>query len=256
MDSKSKPIVKVTYWHLFLVALLFMGAGCVTLYNPATQRNEVYFISEESELAMGNNLAQSVIKENKLVEDPALTELIHGIAERLVPVSDRPNIPYHFYVIENDQMNAFALPGGHVFVHKGLIDKTSREELAFVLGHEIGHISARHSVKKLQAALGINLLVGLALGGENAQSMQQALGIVYNVVAKGYSRQDEYLADSLAVRYTSRGGFAPQAGISLMEKLKDEAGSGHPFVFLSSHPRTEDRIEHIRHEISEISRNH
>ncbi len=254
MDSKNK-LIRVVFRIVCALGLVLTSA-CVTLYNPATQRNEVYFIDQETEIAMGNNLAAKIIKENKLVVDEAVAGDVRRIGENLASVSDRPDISYHFYVIENKEMNAFALPGGHIFVHKGLIDKTDRQELAFVLAHEIGHISARHSLKRLQAALGVNLILNLALGSNNAQSMQRALGIVYNVVAKGYSRQDEYLADTLAVRYTDRGGFTPEAGISLMQKLEQEAGGDHPFVFLSSHPRTRDRIEHIRRAISKISHNY
>lgn len=236
----------------FVLALsLFLGSGCVTVYNPATQRNEMYFISEDSELAMGKKLADEVIKENKLIEDNTVVSALLQVAHEIARVCDRSNLTYHFYVIDNEEMNAFALPGGYIFVHKGLFDKVSRDELAFVLAHEIGHVSARHSVKRLQAAMGVNLLLNLAFGN-NAQSMQQALGIVYNVVSKGYSRQDEYLADTLAVKYTHRAGFDPYAGVSLMEKLQKEGAQGHPFVFLNSHPKSSDRIANIQDKILQI----
>lgn len=242
------------FGYLILSITMLVSCGCVTVYNPATQRNEMYFISESYEIDMGKELSEAVRKDNKMIEDPKIVSEVRTIGEDIARICDRPTIAYHFYVVDNEEMNAFALPGGYIFVHKGLLDKTQKDELAFVLAHEIGHVNARHSVKRLQAALGVNLVMSLALGN-NAQSMQQALGTIYNVVAKGYSRQDEYLADSLAVKYTHRGGFDPQAGVTLMEKLAKEGAQGHPFVFLSSHPKTSDRIKNIKDKISQIQKN-
>jgi predicted Zn-dependent protease len=227
-------------------------SGCVTVYNSATGRNEMYFISEAQEIAMGKNLAQKVKKDSKIINDPELLAYVRNIGNNLSINSDRNNIKYTFNIVDDKSLNAFALPGGYIFVHKGLIDNTTKEELAFVLAHEIGHVAARHSLKRLQGVMGINLVLGLALKDGSSQLMNQAIGIIYKVVSSGYSRQDEFLADSLAVKYTHKSGFKPQAGVSLMEKLAKEGGGGHMSVFLSSHPAINDRIANIRQKIADL----
>lgn len=233
----------------FLFILIIFTVGCATVYNPATEREEVYFINDEQEVSIGANLAESIKKENELFRNPNYLSDLIRIGQKLVTVSDRDYLAFQFYIINDEEMNAFALPGGYIFVNKGLIDKTNEDELAFVLAHEIGHVAARHSVKRLQASLGFSLILSIALKDVKNSIITDAVDIVYNVVSLGYSRQDEFLADSLAVKYTKKAGFNPRAGVSLMEKLQAEAKGSHTLVFLSSHPPAAERIKNIEERI-------
>lgn len=222
----------------------------MTMYNPATQRQETYFIGEQSEISLGNRISSTIIKENKMIENTELNLLVENIGKKIVAVSDRKNLKYHFYVVDDSSLNAFAVPGGHIFVNKGLIENTNKDELSFVIAHEIGHIAARHSIKKMQAAMGVNILLSIALKDVSSGLVNSAVDIVYNVVSSGFSRSDEFLADSLAVKYTKKAGVNPYAGVSLMEKMKKQA-TGHPFVYLSSHPDADQRIKNIENKITE-----
>lgn len=225
---------------LIIFLLVLFLTGCVTIYNPATQQHENYLISEKSEIGMGQNMAREITTTKKMVTDQETIRQVTSLGESIAKVSDRKDLDFHFYVLDDTTMNAFALPGGYVIVHKGLIDKTSQDELAFVLSHEIGHICARHSLKRLQANMGMNI-VSIALTANDLSAVNQGLSIVYDVVSKGYSREDELLADKLGLKYSSDAGYDPKAVVSLLKKLeKDDQGS--PIVFFRSHPKIKDRI--------------
>ncbi|MCK4810172.1 MAG: M48 family metalloprotease [Candidatus Omnitrophica bacterium] len=238
-------IVKYLLFGLFMFI-----AGCVTIYNPATGRQETYFIDENTEISMGRNLASQILRENKVVRDKRLLFYVRGIGRRLAESSDR-KLDYNFYVLDKKEINAFALPGGYIFVNRGLIDKADRDELAFVLGHEIGHVCARHSVKRLQISLGFDLVLSMALSKPKHEDIRKGIGSVYNIISLGYSRQDEFLADSLGVKYAQRAGFNPWGAVSMLRKLKRE-GRQQPVVFLSSHPPAEERIRRVEEKINRM----
>jgi len=237
---------------IFILFALILLWGCTAIYNPATQKREYYFIDEDSEVMMGNNMASDIQRKNKIFSDKILQSYLNRIGQSIVLASDRSDLEYHFYILDDDQINAFALPGGHIFVNKGLIDKTNDHELAFVLGHEIGHVSARHSVKRLQSALGVNLLLGIALRDPDHLVLKQAVGVVYDVVALGYSRQDEFLADSLGVKYSLKAGYDPKAAFSLFKKMEGEGKTNNQLVFLMSHPPIKKRVEKIKTTLDEL----
>ncbi len=241
-----------TIRRIYVVVVLVLLCGCATVYNPATQRKEFYFISDSSEISIGKNIARQVIKENHLVDDTTMVERVRRIGERIASVCDRNYLTYNFYVIDEKGINAFSLPGGYVFVNRGAVESLDDNELAFVLAHEIGHVCARHAVKRLQASLGAELVLSLALRDVNNIFIKDATNIIYNLVALGYSRQDEFLADSLAVKYTYRAGYNPEAGIRVMEKLKKDSSEKYTFVFLRSHPPVPERIKNIEEKIAAL----
>ena len=235
------------------MSLLVFVCGCSTIYNPATQRREIYFIDEKTEVSMGQKLASQILGEKKIVDDEHVLSYVREIGEAVASVSDRRTLTYHFYILDDKNVNAFALPGGYIFVNKGLLDYADRNELAFVLGHEIGHVCARHSVKRLQASLGLNLILDITLRNPRYGDVRRAVDVASGVVSAGYSRQDEFLADSLGVTYSARAGFVPEAGITMIEKLRKE-NARSAFNFFSSHPPPEARIKNIRRKIEEICR--
>jgi predicted Zn-dependent protease len=234
------------------LSILYLN-GCVTIYNPATEQKETYFISEETEIDIGKNMVEDIIRQNKILEDKELAAYLNEIGQNIARASHRNTLAYEFYVLDDDKINAFALPGGFVFVNKGLLDQATEDELAFVLSHEVGHISARHSLKRLQSSLGISLLLGIALRNPNQQTIRGAINVVHNVIALGYSRKDELLADSLGINYVNKAGYDPQAAISLIEKL-GKKDKNQPLVFLRSHPLPDQRLANIKKELKALEK--
>lgn len=234
---------------LIFFVIISVFVGCVSVYNPATQKTEYYIIDEAAEVNLGKSLAKQITQEQKVWNNLSQKARLERIGKQIVKVSDRPEINYHFELIDQAGINAFALPGGYIYVHRGAMEACNDDELAFILAHEIGHVAARHSVKRLQASLGTNIVLSIISAKVNSDLTLQALDIVYNVVALGYSRKDELLADSLAVKYLLRSGYNPQAGISLMKKLASENKDDYTLAFLRSHPSIDQRIANIKEKI-------
>jgi len=241
--------------HIVYIFMVLILAGCVTVYNPATQREEFIFIDTESEISIGKSLSTQINRDNKISKDWFKNERLRRIGQQIATASDRSDLEYHFFIIENEDLNAFALPGGYIYVHEAVMDKATDNELACILSHEIGHVAAKHSVKRLQAVLGYELVLNLAFSKSSSVDLYRALNVVFNVVGLGYSRDDERLADRLAVKYSYKAGYNPQGMISFFEKLKAQAqerGSSYNLVFLSSHPPLDERINNVRSQIATL----
>ena len=235
----------------FSLLLFFIFSGCVTIYNPATGKKEIYFIDENTEILIGKNLASQILREKKVCQDKELILYVNDIGQKVARASQRNYLKYHFYILEDKEINAFALPGGFVFVNKGLVDIANKDELAFCLGHEIAHICARHPVKRFQASLGVEFLLSIALRKPKYADLRKGLSIIYKIIALGYSRQDEFLADSLGLYYAYKAGFNPYGAVTLLEKLKRQEKI-YPIIFLNSHPPFEERIKRIKERIKVI----
>ena len=235
--------------------LAFLIGGCTTIYNPATGRKETFFIDSRTEVSLGQDMAKQINSEMKLVTDPIMYQRLQRLAHRVAAVSDRQDVTYKFNIVDDKVFNAFAIPGGIVYINSGLMQAADDDELAAVLGHEVGHIAARHSVKRLQAVLGYQLITSIALGGEEKRQVLQAVDVVFNVVTLGYGRKDELLADKLGVKYANAAGFNPSGMITLLQKLKKESReTGINLVFLSSHPPIEERIKLVEQEIASLNK--
>jgi MAF protein len=230
-------------------------SGCVTReYNIVTGKEEMYFYSDEKEVAMGKSIAQEVEKKIKLVDDPLLQKRVQDIGAKIAAVCDRKDIAYTFKVIDDKEVNAVSLPGGFVYVNKGLIDRiTSDDELAGVLGHEVGHITARHSIKKLQSVWGYTLVRLASIFAAGNAGVQNASDLAFTELSLGYSRQDELLADQLAARYAARAGYNPKAMLSFLNKLEqiERLKPISPPVYWKTHPNTPDRIRVVKQEMGE-----
>ena len=234
-----------------ILSILFL-VGCATVYNPATGRNEFILIGTESEVSMGESLSEQINLDNEISSNIFLNARLRRIGEKVAAVSDRDDLEYSFFIIVNEDLNAFALPGGFIYVHKAVMDEATDDELACILAHEIGHVAARHSAKRLQAVLGYQIVMSLAFKESSSVDLYQAVNVVFNVVTMGYSREDERLADRLAVKYSAEAGYNPEGMISFFKKLKaqaEEKGANYNLVFLSSHPPLDERISNVRKEI-------
>src|SRR3989338_8611663 len=235
------------------VSVVFLLSGCTTIYNPATQKKETLLIGTQNEIALGSDMDLEIQKKMKVTHDPQMQLRLEKITKGIAAASDRQDVIYAFKIIKDKELNAFSIPGGYVYVNTGLMEIATDDELACVLAHEVGHIAARHSVKKLQAVMGYEIIMSIALGVSGKQSVAQATDIIFNIGSLGYSRQDELLADKLAVRYSKRGGYSPYGMIGFFEKLKEEESKRGPNLkihFLSSHPDLELRIQKVKEEIA------
>ncbi|MCG8431398.1 MAG: M48 family metallopeptidase [Candidatus Omnitrophica bacterium] len=239
-----------------MVSFLIIAGGCATTFNPATGRNEMIFIGSQSEVAIGRDMDAEIQKEMPMLKDEHLLRRLDIIGQRVAAYSDRKDIPYHFAIVKDDSLNAFAIPGGYIYVHEGLIRAATDNELAGVLAHEIGHVAAKHSVKQLQSVMGFQLFAGLAAGLTGEQAAGNAMNLVFNIVNKGYSRRDESFADYLAVKYSHLAGYDPYGLVTFFEKLKAEQEKHGPALrveFLSSHPDLSARIIAVKEHIGRLS---
>lgn len=246
--------------HRFCLGALWLGllvvagaAGCAR--NPVTGRPEAVLTSEEAEIEYGNQAAEVVRAEMGLVDDPALEAYVAQLGQRLAAHSPRSQLDYRFQIIDLPEANAFALPGGHVYVSRGLLSlANSEDELAAVLGHEIGHIAARHAVRRQTASAPLApLQIAAALGGVAASIVSPNLGqIVAGIgqlpgayVMAAYSREQEREADRLGQELAAAAGFDPMA-LSLFtrtlareEILEGDRAAARPFLL--SHPPSPER---------------
>jgi len=241
--------------RLFIIILLIASltlSGCATMYNPATEKKELVLIATPMEVALGQNMAMQVAKQYAFVKDPKQVSKITEIGERLAKVSDRTDLKYHFAVVEDKEINAFTMPGGYIYVNSGLLDITTDDELACVIGHEIGHVAARHIAKKLQTQLGYDILMNIALQNASIGQMQKAIDLTFNLVSLGYSRDDELLSDRLGAKYAYKAGYDPYAMVSFLKKLNEKSKGDMGPIFLRSHPYTSQRIQMMEKEIPSI----
>ncbi|MCM8783007.1 MAG: M48 family metallopeptidase, partial [Candidatus Omnitrophica bacterium] len=217
-------------------------------------KEETYFYSTEKEVRLGESLAEEINRRYKLADDPLMQERVRFIGEKIASVCDRKEIRYRFFVLDEKELNAFALPGGFVYVNRGLLEKADDDELAAVLGHEIGHIVCRHSIKKLQAQLGYSVLALIAAGiAVDNKDVLRALDSVFIQIVSGYSRQDEFMADRLGCRYAKLAGFNSQGMLSFLDKLKQyyRNQQPQPLSYLRTHPYIPDRIRVVKQELGE-----
>jgi predicted Zn-dependent protease len=230
----------------------FIFSGCTTEYNLATQRQEWIYYSTDKEIKLGKSISQAVQRQYKALDDPLVLQRVKEIGQKIAAVCDRRDIDYHFMVLDTKEENAFSLPGGFIYVNKGLLDEvTVDDELACVLGHEVGHIVARHSVKKLQAIMGYSLLRILATALPSSTEIGQNLDYAFFQILAGYSRKDELLADRLAVRYVQEAGYKPSAMLTFLEKLR-QVSRRKPIrqkSYLKTHPYIPDRIRVVKQEL-------
>jgi predicted Zn-dependent protease len=225
-------------------------AACAT--NPATGEREFSLMSEAQEIQLGRQADAQVRQEMGLYNDPELQRYIEAVGMKLAKASERPNLPWSFAVVDQPAINAFALPGGFIYLTRGILPFLDDEaQLAGVLGHEIGHVTARHSAqqytKATSAGIGVTLLSIFVPEARPLQGVTEtALGLLF----LKYGRDDELEADRLGVRYTAETGWNPQGVAGMLQTLArlDEASGSRRGVpnWLSTHPAPADRVEELK----------
>lgn len=235
------------------LTLLFISTGCAasSYYDLATHRQEWTLYTTDQEVQMGRKISKQVEKHFKVLEDPAAQNRVNTIGQKLSEACDRKELVYYFKVLELKEVNAFSLPGGYVYVNSGLLEKVKKDdELAGVLAHEIGHIAARHAVKRLQTSMAYSLLQALAVGTRTSPEAVRGAQVAFSQIFLAYARGDELMADRLAVRTMKRAGYDPYAMATFLEKLKEilrEKPTAGTYV--RTHPYLSDRIRVVHEEI-------
>lgn len=245
------------------LALSFFLAGCVK--NPATHRRHARLLSPEAERKIGIETKKQILEQYQVIESTQVTAYVSRVGQRLAQVSDRPTVDFDFTVLDSDLINAFAAPGGFLFVTRGLLDAVDDEaELAMVIGHEIAHVAALHGVQMIQKEMGQNALsilgtIGAALvaGPEAMLMVANSANLFSSLYLLGYSRDKELEADNLGLQYLLRAGYDPKASLRFLEKLQamdDQKATGWDLYF-RTHPQTSERIALIKRMIGEEKQN-
>ncbi|MFO1468101.1 MAG: M48 family metalloprotease [Steroidobacteraceae bacterium] len=191
--------------------------------NPVTGAHDVTFVSEKGEIEEGRRAHEQVIRIYGVYEDQALQDYVNGVGQRLAKLSHRPELAFHFTVIDSDEINAFAIPGGYVYITRGIMAYLNSEaELAGVIGHEIGHVTARHSVKQQSQSVLTNILGMGAAIFTGSGAVADLANIGGEALLRGYGREMELQADGLGAEYIARAGYDPQAMIWVVGTLKNQ----------------------------------
>ncbi len=254
--SLSHSFIKHSFKTLCvgIFATILIITGCST--NPVTGKKDFSLINTDQELAMGAQGHRSIMKKKRRVNNPRLQAYVNNIGQQLAQKSHRKGIKYTFTVLDDPSVNAFALPGGYIYVTTGILAYLNSEaELAGVLGHEIGHVTAKHGVKQQSAGLASSVLLSVlakqtGASGKEFSNLNRAL-------LSGYGREHELQADKLGAEYLARVGYAPKHMIDVVGVLKSQeefdkfqarkegrAPRAYHGVF-ASHPRNDTRLQKI-----------
>lgn len=228
---------------------------CVAEVDPLSGKKTYTMLPTSQEIEIGHKIIPSAINENDgLYPDREVQNYIRNLGSKIATVTHR-RVDYQFYIVNSSDINAFALPGGPVFITRGILLKMENEsELVGVLAHELGHINARHHAKFLEKTYGMNILLsilGIALQGSDYASAVMSLAQVSaGLLQLKYSRDQENEADALGVRYTYKAGYDPKGLLSMFEKFKS-LERGRTVEWLSTHPLPDTRIKNVQKIISE-----
>lgn len=244
---------------LSVCILQLAGTGCAV--NPVTGQQDIVLMSEQEEIALGRKSNQQVLQQYTAYDDPALQAYVQEVGRKLAAKSHRSDLVYRFTVLDSKDVNAFALPGGYIYITRGLMSYLNSEaELAAVLGHEIGHVTARHSVRQYSAAQLAN--IGATLGaifipGMNTQASNTLVQLFGTALLRGYGRDHELEADQLGAEYLARNGYEPRAMLDVIRVLKNQelfetrvakAEGREPNIYhglFSTHPDNDTRLQEV-----------
>ena len=253
LSRKFLPDI-LLFWSLFFLLAI---SSCVV--NPATKHREFMIVSESQEFKIGQKVDKEVREEMGVyLELPELRSLVKEVGGDIGRKSDRPNLIYRIEIVDSAVFNAFALPGGFVYVDRGLLERlNSVDELAAVLGHEIGHVAARHSAAQISKAQLLNIsLLGAMIATKGAtQNYGQLINLGSVLAFNKFSREDERQADYLGMQYMTRAGYNPKAAINVMNQIQNLQVKEPTALetWFMTHPPVKERLLNLNREIDEIS---
>ncbi len=246
------------FYTLIVLTMLFFNS-CAT--NPVTGSPDFVTITEQQEISIGASYHEKIVAENKVLDDKELNDYIQKLGDDIARKSHRPDLKWTFTIIDSPVFNAFATPGGYVYMHRGMLNYFNSEaELVGVLGHEIGHITARHAVRGMSAAQITNLLLGVIQANvPGSQLTSNAFGLLNVAINRGYSRAYELEADQLGAEYLLINNYDPTAMAGFLkimqqsdelEKVIAESENRPPSVgyhgIFSTHPDSAKRIQALK----------
>ena len=247
MTSIRKRVQALVLGSILLASALVTTTGCAV--NPATGQRQFILVSESEEIAMGREADGPITESFGLYESEPLRALVTNLGNEMASRSERPALPWSFKLVDDPMVNAFALPGGFIFITRGIMAALNSEaELAGVIGHEIGHVTARHSASQMsrQQLQQIGVGVGSILSSDVA-SVAGVLSTGLGLLNLRYSRGDESQSDELGVRYMSRAGYDPNALVGVFQTLALAGGGGGSVPeWAATHPDPVNREEDIR----------
>lgn len=250
MNSRHTLLLLASFTWLLL-------GGCAI--NPASGLPNLVFMSEDKEISIGRGLHEKIVESTPVYQDPQLQAYVDRIGQRLAKDSDRADLPYTFTIIDSPDINAFALPGGYIYINRGLLAYLNSEaQLAAVLAHEIGHVTARHAVKQDTARKSSSAVTVLSVLTTGSSMIGDVTDLWGTAAVMGYGRDLELEADSLGSRYLYRSGYNPNAMIEVIGVLKDherfarrlarETGQKSPATYhglFATHPRNDERLKEV-----------
>ena len=248
-----RPLRGIALSLVAFTALALAVYACAV--NPVTGRSELSLVSfsPEEEVTLGAKAyGPAVQQQGGFYRDNALEEYVQGVGMRLARVSHRPDLSYRYRVLNSSVPNAFALPGGFIVINRGLlVGLKSEAELGAVLGHETGHVTAKHSLAGYQRALASNvLLAGVSIATGGSTGLMELSGITASLVNNGFSREQEREADWLGIDYMVKAGYNPEGAVQLQEYFYKELEGGRNPMFLEgvfrTHPVSKERLENAR----------
>ncbi len=228
-------------WLACVVSLMLFG--CAT---TGVNRGDINLFTDADEIKIGKDFSREIEKSLTIVNDPEVNRYIDSLGQQIVSVSERHDIPYHFKVVDSEEVNAFALPGGYVYVNRGLILQAENEaELVSVIAHEVAHVVARHGTEQLTRQYGMSVVASLALGSNPRFWEEQAAGLFSTLGLLHYGRKAELEADHLGLQEMVQVNYNPEAMVSFFEKLiaLHKQSPGALEKLLSTHPPTQERID-------------
>jgi predicted Zn-dependent protease len=233
-----------------MLLVFLAGCGSIGLGGASS-------VSLDQEWQLGNQMAAQVAQQVQLVNDPQALAYVRMVGERIHAVTPLANRPFDFEIVNDPSVNAFSLPGGHVYVNTGLIAQADKaDELAGVMAHEISHVVARHAIKQIEQQQEISAIGSILLGQNPGALSQIAAQIIAGGAMARFSRADEKQADDMGLDFMTSAGYDPHGMLDMFQKLLalDRGGNSAVSRFFQDHPGTQDRINDIEGRINKMAR--
>jgi len=240
---------------LIVASIVPLAAGCAI--NPITGKREFMLIPEEQDVEIGQKYAPEIEKQmGGKIADPAIQAYVNSVGQKVAKVSHKPDIKYSYVALEDKNINAFALPGGFIFITKGMLQSLRTEaQLAGILAHETVHVVARDSANAMSKEIGVEMLMSAVTSEESAGGgLATVAQLSTQILSLKYSRSDERDADLGALDYLVSAGYTPYGMVESMEILAAQ-NSERPIEFLSTHPHPESRLDYLREKIATMQFN-
>lgn len=236
---------------LMLISVIFTliaVSGCVT--NPVTGKEQFMLVSPREDIEIGRKYAPEVEKQlGGKIESPVIEQYINSIGQKVARVSHNKDLKFTYVAVNDDSMNALALPGGYIFITRGMLEKLNNEsQLAGILAHETLHVTARHSAAAMSQQIGMGALLSVAMTQTTSQGASTAARLTTQLIGLKYSREAEKEADRYGMDYMVKAGYSPNGMVETMQILAEES-TQRPVEFFSTHPNPENRVGLLKRHI-------